>query len=75
MNGEEVVNLGSIKSGSLSILRFTSFLAMAIRLRGKEVSHHGNGPLNYLLINIYLVSYYINARAGSDESQELQEHF
>lgn len=56
------------------MLRFTSFLAMAIRVRGKE-PHYGNGPPNYLLINMYLVSYSINAIAGSDESQQFQEHF
>lgn len=52
------------------ILRFTTLLAVTIRRRGKEVLHYGNGTPNYLLINIYLFSHYINAIAGSDESQD-----
>lgn len=49
---------------------FTTYLAVTIRLSRKEILHYGNGTPKYLLTNIYLVSYYINAIAGSDESQD-----
>lgn len=32
--------------------------------------HYGSGASNRLLANIYLVSYYINAITGSDESPD-----